>query len=473
MQPNIIHRTNLIKPGSKLDRFLEKQLGSRQFTYGKIFSMLLPLLLDHYFINGISLLTTAMISSSSQDSVSAISLISPMSTMIWAIFNAISVGGTVIVAQYKGRGDKEKIREAGGQVMMATSMIAIVLSGVLISCSDILVQFLFGAADPVVIKKASVYLIGVAISQIPFSVYMGVFSTFRGMGATKMCLRLTLIINVIHLIGSFIFLNVMHLDILGTILSLNIARLIGGIAAVWMIMHRKSVLRIFPRNIFKINKPILKSVFKLGIPFAMEQIFFNGGSMLVQTYIVQLGTISIAANAISNSAFAILYSAGLAVSTLATTIVGQCIGAGEKKLARHYGRKMVWLGTAINLLSIVIFFPFMPLILKLYQAPKETVSIIYKLLITAIIPMPFFWSFSNVLPSVLRSAGDATFTSVVSLITMWAVRVGLGYVFTISLGFNVQGIWICMGIEWVVRTVVFYLRYRSDVWLNKNAIEYT
>jgi putative MATE family efflux protein len=465
------HNIDPVKRGSRLDRFLERQFGSSLFTHGQIFAMLLPLILDQFFINLIGLLTTAMISSSSQESVSAVSLVGPVYMMIFAVFNAISVGGTVVVAQYKGRGDREKIREASGQVMLATFLVSVVSCIVLVTFAGSFINLMFGAADPVVIDKARGYLIGVAISQIFLSIYMGAFAVFRGMGEAKICLRLTIIINLIHLLASMLFLNVMHLDIFGTTLSLNIARAIGGAVAVWLLMRPNSVLRVYPKHIFKFDLSILKSVFKLGIPFALEQIFFNGGSMLVQTYIVQLGTKSVAANAITNSAFSILYAAGLAVGTLATTVVGQCAGAGEKALARRYGAKMIWLGTVIVILSIVVLFPLMPVILMLYQAPKETLSIIYTLLFTVIIPMPFFWAVSNIMPNILRSAGDAAFSSVVSLVTMWVVRVGLGYLFAITLGFGVQGVWICMGIEWAVRTLIFYLRYRSDVWLSKKTIE--
>lgn len=470
MQFNMRHKMKLLMRGSKVDLFFERQFGSKLFTYKKIFAMLIPLILDQFFINVIGLVTTAMISSSSQESVSAVSMINPLSMIIWAVFSAISVGGTVVVAQYKGSGNEAKIRDAAGQVMLATFLVAIASCVILVAFSDVLVHRMFGAADPIVINKARGYLIGVAISQIFLSVYMGAFAVFRGMGATKICLWLTIIINVIHLLASMLFLNIMHLDIFGTTLSLNIARLIGCVVAVWILMCPKSILRIYPKNIFKIDRPILKSVFRLGIPFALEQVFFNGGSMIVQTYIVELGTINIAANAIANSAFSILYSAGLGVGTLATTIVGQCIGADDDALARHYGIKMVRLGTVFSLVSIIVLFPLMPLILNLYQAPEETLSIIYRLLLIAIIPMPFFWSYSYVMPCVLRSTGDVTFSSMISLITMWVVRVGLGYIFTITLGFGVQGVWICMGFEWAVRALIFYLRYQSGVWLSKKAI---
>jgi putative MATE family efflux protein len=461
----------LIKPGTRVDRFFDIQFGSTLFTYRKIFSMLLPLVLDQLFINLIMILTTAMISSSSEESVTAVSLVSPLYMMIFAIFNAISIGGTVIVAQYMGRGDQEKVRIASGQVMLATATVAILSCMILVLFAGRLVNIMFASADPVVIEKAHGYLIGVAISQIFLAVYLGAFAVFRGIGEAKICLKLTIIINLIHLFASMLFINVMHLDIFGTTLSLNIARIIGGGVAVWLLMRKKSMVQVRLRHIFRIDRTVLKSVFNLGAPFALEQMFFNGGSMLVQIYIVPLGTISVAANALTNSAFSILYAAGLAVGTLATTVVGQCIGAGNKKLARRYGMKMIYLSTVITLLSIAILLPFMPIILKLYDAREDTLSLLYKLLFTAIIPMPLFWSVSNVMPCVLRSAGDSTYTSVVSLITMWLIRVGLGYIFTIPLGFGVQGVWICMGIEWAVRTVIFYLRYRSEVWLTKKTIE--
>lgn len=471
MKPKQRPAFSLMKEGSRADLFLSRQLSSPYFTYRDLLSMLLPLILDQFFINFINILTTAMISSSSQESVSAVSLVSPLYMMIFAVFNAISAGGTVIVAQYKGRRDEEKIKISSGQVVLSSFLLSLIASIALIACAAPLIRSMFSAADPAVLLKATDYLIGVAISLIFLSIYMGGFSVFRGIGETRVCLHLTIIINLIHLGASVLFLNILKLDIFGTVLSLNLARFIGAAVSMWILLRKKSSFHLSLRHIFHLDFSILKSVMKIGLPFGLEQVFFNGGSMLVQTYVVLLGTVSVAANAISNSAVSILYSAGLAVATLAVTVVGQCIGAGDKKLARHYGSKMIWLGNVITVLSLVIFLPLMPLILKLYQAPPETLHTIYRLVIICAVPMPFFWSMSNVMPAVLRSAGDSLFGSVISLITMWVVRVGLGYLIALPLGLGVQGVWVCLGIEWAVRTVIFRLRFRSDVWLNKHPID--
>ncbi|MFR7967382.1 MAG: MATE family efflux transporter [Gallintestinimicrobium sp.] len=448
-----------------LTKILDKKLGSSIFTGRQIISMLMPLIMDSFFVFGIGVLTTAMISSSSQESVAAISLVGPLYMMVYAINNAISAGGTVVVAMFKGKGETERVKEAAGQLIVGLPLCSLAACILLVLCADPLIRFLFHGMEETILVKAEHYLIGVAISAVFLSVYMSGFAVFRGLGETKKCLHLSILINVLHFVASFVFINILKLDIMGSALSLNLARLVGGMAAVLMLISKKSSIEIRPRHVFRIDWRIQKEIFRIGIPCGMEQLFMNGGAMLVQVYIAKLGTASVAANAVSNSIFSVLYAAPSAVATLAVTIVGQCIGAGEKKLARRYGRSMVWLCTVLVLLSLAIGMTCIPLLLKLYQAQAETVPMIYRVLIIAAVSMPFFWGASSVLPSVMRSAGDASYASYFSLVTMWVVRVGLGYLMAIPMGLGLEGVWIAMCTEWAVKTVAFGLRFRGEKWL--------
>lgn len=79
-------------------------------------------------------------------------------------------------------------------------------------------------------------------------------------------------------------------------------------AAVLMLISKKSSIEIRPRHVFRIDWRIQKEIFRIGIPCGMEQLFMNGGAMLVQVYIAKLGTASVAANAVSNSIFSVLYA---------------------------------------------------------------------------------------------------------------------------------------------------------------------
>ena len=346
---------------TKIDKFLSAQFSSSMFTYQEIFKMLFPLILDMFFINAISMLTTSMISSSSEASVAAVSMINPVTTLVLCLLNAIAAGGTVVVAQYKGRGDQEKINEASGHTLLITVGISVAICALLIVFATPIVNALYGNAEELVVSKSIQYLSGVSVSLIIYSIYSAIFAIFRGLGETQICLRLTIYINVSYFIFSFIFINILHWDIMGTILALILARLLGsGMSVFHLFLKKKRLLHLTAGDIFQFNAGIFHSMLKISIPFGSEQLFFYGGSILVQKYMVELGTASIAANAIGTALFGLAYAAPYAVGNLATTVIGQCIGAGEKEKARWYGKKLIYLGTALVVISLIIFIPLMP-----------------------------------------------------------------------------------------------------------------
>lgn len=463
-------KPQLIKPGSKLDLFMAKHYDSGQFTYRQIFGMLGPLIIDQFFIFFISMLTASLISSSSEASMTAVSLVGPISMIAMALFFAVSNGGTVIVAQYKGKGDENQVRRAASQVILMTFIVAAASCLILIFFARPLIDVFYPSTDILIREKAADYLVGFSLSLPAFAIFNGVFNVLRGIGDTKVCLRLTVIINVIHLIASFVFINFMKLDIMGTALAYNVARLIGCVMALIIIFSRKSSLSLKLSDFKHFNLPMQKSIVRMGIPFAIEQIFFNLGAMLCQIYMAPLGQAVIAANAIANSVSNLFYGAGYGVTTLSITVVGRCIGAGEVDLARKYGRKMIWLGTFTMIASLIVLFPLSPLILKLFNPVATTLPMIYQAIIIGMIPIPFVWSLSYVTPSILRAAGDTGYTSIVSLVAMWVFRVGFGYVLGIWMGIGLNGIWISMGAEWLARGVIFYIRFLGKKWVLKKVV---
>ena len=100
-------------PSMGLRGFLDEKLGSPQFTSRQILGMLGPLVLDQFFILAINTLTTSMVSASGQDSVSATSLVNPLTLLVMGFLSAISSGGSVVVARYKGAGNADGLRRAG------------------------------------------------------------------------------------------------------------------------------------------------------------------------------------------------------------------------------------------------------------------------------------------------------------------------------------------------------------------------
>lgn len=455
----------------KINQLMDSKFSSTMFTCKEILHMLFPLILDNFFINAIGMLTTSMISSAGQASVSAVSLIGPVTTLVLCLLNAIAAGGTVVVAQAKGQGNTGKIHSASAHTLSATVLFSLVICIPLTICSSSAVQLLYGSAEPLVIEKSVTYLAGVSVSLIVYAIYAAVFAIFRGLGENKICLYLTVAINLSYFLFSYLFINLLELDIMGTVWALILARLFGALVALYyLFLSQKKLLAMKCKELLCFRADILKAMLQISIPFGLEQVFLYGGTILVQMYMVGLGTAAIAANAIGTSLLTIAYAAPQAVGNLATTVIGQCIGAGQKELAKWYGKKMLHLSNALIVLSLIIFIPFMNILTGLFHPEPDTIPLILRLMWIAILPMPFFWSMSNIMPCTLRSAGDAAYSSVVSLITMWVVRVGGGYLAAIILGFGIEGAWICMSLEWVVRTFLFHIRFKGDKWLNQKTV---
>lgn len=210
--------------------FLNQFLSSSVFTSQEVLKMTGPFILDSLSIMFINMLITALISSSGESSVAAVSLVGPILTLVVCFLNGVAAGGTVAVTQSYGRGDMQRTKEAAGHILWLTALIGTGLSLILILFPHTILSVLYPKAEPVVLEKAVNYMIGGSISLIIFTIYTGVFSILRGLGESKKCLYLTIIINVSYLLFSILFLNVLKMDIRGSSLALILARSIGSYA---------------------------------------------------------------------------------------------------------------------------------------------------------------------------------------------------------------------------------------------------
>ncbi|MDC4185881.1 hypothetical protein MK904_07155 [Loigolactobacillus coryniformis] len=108
--------------------------------------------------------------------------------------------------------------------------------------------------------------------------------------------------------------------------------------------------------------------------------------------------------------------------------------------------------------------------MRLFAPAPATIPIIFHIYLVVIVMHALFWSSSFVLPSALRAAGDARFTTVVSLISMWSFRIGFGYLIGIVLGYGIFGIFVVMSSEWAIRAIVFQLRFHGGRWYRNKLI---
>lgn len=452
------------------DRFLERFLSGKSMNYRQIIAIILPLLVDQAFITLLGLLNTAMISSSGAQAVAAVNMIDSINLFLLNVFVAISTGGTVVVAQYKGIGDDKTVSKAAAQAVSMVAVVSFLIGLTVVVLHNPVISLLFGRAEQGVLDNARVYLIGSCISYPFFAIIEAVCGALRGIGETKSSLLLTIITNGTYVLFNVLFINVLHFGVIGLIISLLLSRSIGMVCSLVYIMKFHKTLLLRWKDILRFNIPLMKKILFIGIPFAAEQMFFNGGKLLTQTFIVALGTNAQFVNAISNSLAGVFQIGASACNLAVVTVIGQCIGRRDIADARKFERSFKLLSAAFMILIELMLLPFLDPMIRFFNPPPEIIPVVKLTLLIAGVGYPTIWPSSFITPSALRAAGDSRFTSVASLSTMWLVRVVLGYILGVILPFGIVGVWTAMVIEWFARGVVFRIRLRGDKWYKNQLV---
>ena len=453
----------------RMNAWLEDAFTSELFSYKQLRGMFFTLVIDQFFIVFINMLSTAMVSSTGEAAIAAANMVGSINSIVALVFNAFAIGGSIVIARAKGHGDGHGIRHAIGGTIAMCGTTALVLATGLITLSKLLVNSLYPAAEPLLTEYSIRYMRLIAVSFVPYAVFNAVFNTFRSLGDTKSSLLLTVVINVTHLVCSFVFINIMKMGIDGAGCSYIVARFIGALLAlVWMLLiHNEHHVR--PKHLLHFSKRVTKEIIALGLPIASESALFQGGMLLVQIYLARLTTTDLAAHGVANSVLMLYNVTGNAVTSLASTVCGQCFGAGMYVMVRKYCRNFVKAGRFILLGTCLVIIPLLPALLYMYQPSAQAKPIIYTCLLIASAGMPLIWSDGYITPMALRASGDVMFSTIVSVVSLFIGRIAIGYVLTISLGFGVPGVWIGMMVEWLIRAIMLRYRVKGEAWLSHHA----
>jgi putative MATE family efflux protein len=450
--------------------FMEKHFSGESMDYRQIIALFIPILIDQAFIVVLNLMNTAMISSSGVAAISAVSIIDSLNMLLINVFVAVATGGTVIVAQYKGSGNDAMVAKASAGTVASVSLLALGIGLLLLALYSPVLNLLFGAASADVLANAKMYFIGSCISYLGLGIVQAVSGAMRGIGKTRVSLALSLFMNLLYVLLNVVFIIILDTGVLGLTISIIVARYAAAICAVIYVLKMDAALHLRLRELVYVPWSMLKKIMYIGLPFAAEQMFFNGGKMLTQVFIISLGTHAIAVNAIGNTLSMVYQIPAGALSLTLVTVVGQCMGRRNIADARKFIKAFVVLSSVSLLLMALILMPLFHPLVSLFHPPAEIVDDLFWLtLINAIAQVPL-WSISFILPSGLRAAGDSRFTSITSMLSMWLFRVVLGYIFGITLGFGIIGVWAAMNCEWGVRGALFLWRFRGKKWYEHRLI---
>ena len=439
--------------------------GRPLFTDRQLVALMWPLVLEQLLAIAVGMADSLMVATVGDAAISAVSLVDSISNLMIYIFSAMATGGAAVAGQYIGLKQRDDACSAGQQLIALLLAVSAFFVALLYLFRTQILTTMFGHIEPDVMAATNTYYLYVMASIPGIALYNGGAALWRTMGRSDVSLKVSLLMNGINVAGNAILIFGFGMDVAGVAIPTLVSRTVAAAVILAMLFDEKLTLHLSNVKGFRVNTRLMKNIFYIGVPSGVENGMFHLGRLVLFSLISTFGTASIVANAIGNTIGNFNCFAGSAVNLGLAAVVSQCVGAGEYEQARGYLRKIIRWTYAVMAAVNALIAALLPFIMRVYDVSPEAerLAVIVSLIHTA--SSVLLWLPAFMLPSFLRAAGDARFTMLASMTTMWLVRVLMAYVLGRYMGYGVVGVWFAHAVlDWIVRGAIFYLRYRSGKW---------
>ena len=440
------------------------------FTRRQLVTLIWPLLLEQFLSVSMGMADTLMVSGVGEAAVSSVSLVDSLNILILQILAALASGGAVVASQYLGRQDADNARRSAAQLY---SVVGIATGAAMVVCivlSRVILRGVFGSIDEDVMAFSQIYFIISAVSYPFMGLYSAGAALFRAQGNSKVSMRASLVMNVINIGGNALLIYGFGLGVLGAALATLFGRVV---AAVWVLVQQQQMenpLRVSEPADLLPRRELVGRILAIGVPSGLENGMFQIGKLCVSSLTSTLGTAAIAANAVAGSVSTMANIPGNTMSLAMIPVVGRCLGAGDKKQAKHYAVLLLGIAAAGLFVTNAVLFFVIPTVAVWFSLSAEALAMCVTVVRWFSVFSVFFWAGSFTLPNALRSGGDAKFTMLVSIVSMWTFRVVLSYFFVLQLHMGLTGVWFGMFIDWICRCLCFVIRFLRGKWMEHKVI---
>ncbi|COX31895.1 hypothetical protein T803_02846 [Staphylococcus aureus SCOA6006] len=423
-----------------------------------ILALAVPAMIENSLQMLVGFVDTLFVSKISLNAVTAVGIANTVLAIYIAIFMAIGVGTSSLIARAIGSRNINKAKDIANKSTILSIIVGLILGIVSILFSKQLLMIM--GANKEVLNQATLYFQIVSIPSIFISLMFSLSSILRGAGDTKSPMKIGWWVNAIHIILDYILIFgisfIPGLGIIGAAIATVIARLIGVVLTIFYL--KKSKLS-FSFN-FKIKLKELMPIINLSTPAAIERLIMRVGQVVYVGLIVKISSDTYAAHTIAGNIETFAYMPGYGLAIAATTIVGQYIGTKKIKESYQMGMLTTYIGIFFMSLLGIAMFVFAPLIAKLFTTENHAINMVVTALRIDAFAQPAL-AIGLILVGALQGAGDTKSPMYSTAIGMWIIRVLGVYILGVKLNWGIAGVWIAIALDLYIRAIFLHYRYKT------------
>ena len=432
--------------------------------------LVVPIFLD-MFLHFITLIiNTYMVTKVSVHLVGAMGAGNQVMDLFMTIFNFLSIGCSVVVAQALGA----KKNDLASNVIHAS-----ITSNTLFGIFSAIIIYVFGYnilnllnVPKELINDSFSYLHILGFALLFDGIGMVLAAVLRVYNLATAVMLTSVLMNVITILGNAISLfgwfNLPNLGLQGVAISTLIGRLVGIFVLAYM-LSQKAKVKIYFKKLLVVPFEILKRILSIGLPSAGENLLWMAQYMVAFGFVASMGEASLSVQTIYFQITLLILLCGASISVANEVIVGHLVGASEFNEAYTRTFRALRLGVFITLVVVLIAYALKHQIMDALNL-NENLRAIMLPLFTLSIFLEAGRTFNIVIVNALRASGDAKFPLITGLIFMWGLSLPLGYFLGIYLGWGIIGVWIGFCADEWLRGLANTWRWRSKKWQEKRLV---
>lgn len=433
--------------------------------------LLFPIIVEQLLSSLMGTADTMMVSNIGSAAISAVSLVDSINILVIQALAALAAGGAILCAQYLGSHNQNEANQAARQVLFVMVFLSTVLSAFCLIFRDPLLGLIFGKVEADVMSNSKIYFFLTLLSFPFIGLYDAGASIMRSQNNSRNPMLISVISNFLNIGGNAILIFVFGLGVKGAAISTLVSRIFCAVVVILQLRNDQAPICI--TNYFSIRPDwtLIKKILFIGIPSGIENSMFQFGKLAIQSTVSTLGTVAIAAQAMTNILENLNGIAAIGIGISLMTVVGQCLGAGRQDEAVYYVKKLSWLAEAVVITSCLLVFILTKPITILAGMEPDSARLCLSMITFITIVKPISWVMSFIPGYGMRAAGDVKFSMITSCCTMWLCRVSLCIYLCRVWGFGPIAVWIGMFSDWTLRAIIFGIRFHSGKWLNHHVID--
>lgn len=434
----------------------------------KVVQIAWPAVLEAFFVAFVGLVDSFMVSSLGSAAVASVGLTTQPKFVGLAMFFAVNVSVSALVARRKGEQNREGANKIFITALAFIIAASIVISVLLVCFADPIIAFC--GSEPDTHDGAVAYFRIIMGGMIFNCIQMGINSAQRGCGNTKITMRTNLVSNTVNVIFNFLLiqghLGFPALGIHGAALATVLGTVVACIMSILSVCRKDTFVSLIYIAQEKLRPTIeaFKNLVKVGYSVFAEQLLLRVGFMATSLMAAAQGTDAMAAHQVGMNIMGLSFSFGDGLQSTAVALIGYSLGAKDPDLAKKYGSICRTIGGFISVILAVVYLFGGGLLYSLFFEEEQIIAIGVNIM--RIIAVIVVLQISQVIyMGCLRGAGDTLYTAIVSTISVTIMRTAGSFFFCYVMGWGIVGIWMGVVADQLSRLVLASIRFKQGKWI--------